>query len=343
VAEDTVQDPNNNPNEAQTEGFTFASPANTDPSVDSLSVEGQSTQDGGSTTTSDDTPTVTGQASDSDGTIADVRYQIDGGGFQSASPSDGTFDEGTEGFTFTTSSLSEGKHDLEVVAEDNDGDTSNTWNVEVTVDAEDPTVQSVETAPGSNDLYVTFSEGVDCGNVDNDWNFTNDSTQSLDGGEAQGSPDDVSNSANSALCVLGWPNDGVEADDFGALDYTGTSVTELTADNSQAKKFNNEDVIDTVAPTLDDITPDAANDEVTLTFSEGIACNTFDNADLDVKINGASTGYTVATCNDPDDQPVISTNNGFGVGDNIEVEVTGPFTDESGDNTASGSDSELAS
>jgi|GEM_PF-2685987 len=67
------------------------------------------------------TQTFTGTATDAASPIASVEYQIDGGVWIPAQPVDGAFDSLTEKYTFTTSALSEGWHQLEVRASDGAG------------------------------------------------------------------------------------------------------------------------------------------------------------------------------------------------------------------------------
>jgi hypothetical protein len=87
--------------------------------------------------TEDTTPTYTGTASVGfypnqrnvgwDVTlnrVANVEYRVDGGTWQNATASDGTFDGGTEGFTFTTAALSLGTHTVEARATDTTGNVT---------------------------------------------------------------------------------------------------------------------------------------------------------------------------------------------------------------------------
>jgi len=67
------------------------------------------------------TPTFTGTATDDASPIASVDYQIDGGEWIPAQPVDGDFDSLTEEYSFTTSVLLQGWHQLEVRASDGAG------------------------------------------------------------------------------------------------------------------------------------------------------------------------------------------------------------------------------
>jgi hypothetical protein len=68
--------------------------------------------------TEDTTPTFTGTATDTQSNIAGVEYKVDSGSWVAATASDGTFDSLSEGYTFTTSTLSTGEHTVYVRATD---------------------------------------------------------------------------------------------------------------------------------------------------------------------------------------------------------------------------------
>jgi hypothetical protein len=68
--------------------------------------------------TTDTTPTFTGTATDTQSNIASVEYRVDSGSWVAATASDGTFDSLSEGYTFTTSTLSAGEHTVYVRATD---------------------------------------------------------------------------------------------------------------------------------------------------------------------------------------------------------------------------------
>ncbi len=129
--------------------------------------------------TTDTTPTYTGSASvgyypnqsypGADCTvnrIANVQYRVDGGSWQNATATDGTFDGGTEAYTFTTSALSAGTHTIEVRAVDTAGNVTGTpypsdsitiassHSVTVTAGADPTTVAS----GGSVSLTATASD-----------------------------------------------------------------------------------------------------------------------------------------------------------------------------------------
>jgi hypothetical protein len=76
---------------------------------------------------SDNTPSITGTATEAIGTVSTVQFQMDGtgGSWSSCSADDSTFDESSEAFTCTPSSaLSDGSHTMYVRATDSNGNTT---------------------------------------------------------------------------------------------------------------------------------------------------------------------------------------------------------------------------
>jgi hypothetical protein len=77
--------------------------------------------------TADDTPTISGSATDSTATISNIQYQYDGTGgtWRNCTATDGAFDEATEEFTCTPNTgLSDGNHTIYVRATDSTGNTT---------------------------------------------------------------------------------------------------------------------------------------------------------------------------------------------------------------------------
>ncbi len=74
--------------------------------------------------TTDNTPTLSGAATDATTTIASVAYRVDSGSWTAATSVDGAFDEASEGYTFTTSTLADGSHTVEVRATDAAGNVT---------------------------------------------------------------------------------------------------------------------------------------------------------------------------------------------------------------------------
>lgn len=338
VASGVAQDSDNNPNPAQAIMFTFQL-VNDAPTIDSLSVDGDAASDGGTATTNDSSPVVNGQASDTDGTIADVEYSVDGGAFQSATAADGGFDEVSEAFTFTIAGpLSDGDHSLVVRAIDNDGG-QDTWSVTVTVGAAAPTIQSVLALPGSDEIRVTFSEDVTCPGTAGAlaaWVYDDQSVAD----DNDGSPSAINQSGGTNTCDLVFV--GLDVDDFGLLDYNqpGAAADQVqdTSGTPLATTLD-EDVVDGVAPTFDSV--DAAGADGTATvdaiFSEDLDCTTVSAGDFAVEVAGsgrnvasvACLGDTVTLTLEP---PLLA------AGQTVEVTydatAAGGIDDASGDNTA---------
>jgi hypothetical protein len=123
-----------------------------------------------SSPTNNPSPTFSGTASSTENNIASVEYKVDEGGWTAASASDGAFDSQSEGFTFTTSSLSDGSHTVWVRATDAAGGTTpeaNYASQSFTVDTVAPTVVSSSPESAASNvsrhpavLTATFSEDV---------------------------------------------------------------------------------------------------------------------------------------------------------------------------------------
>jgi hypothetical protein len=116
--------------------------------------------------TMDNTPTFTGTATDDQSNISSVEYKVDSGSWALATASDGAFDETSEGYTFTTSALSDGTHTVYVRATDA-ASTPNTTIADnyatdsFTVDTGAPSVTIVALSPDpTNDNTPTFTGTV---------------------------------------------------------------------------------------------------------------------------------------------------------------------------------------
>jgi hypothetical protein len=102
--------------------------------------------------------------------IATVSYRVDGGGWQQASPKDGTFDDYTEDYTFTMEGVPPGPHTIEVVAINSVGNTDQTPaqdNVTVDSPPSDPTI----TGPARGKPQVEYTYSVSSIDPDGDMAF----------------------------------------------------------------------------------------------------------------------------------------------------------------------------
>jgi hypothetical protein len=120
--------------------------------------------------TRDNTPTFTGTATDDQSNISSVEYRVDSGSWALATASDGAFDEISEEYTFTTSTLTDGAHTVYVRATDAASNTTTEDDYDsdsFTVDTTAPTVVSVSPEDEATGVAVdtvvtaTFSEAMD--------------------------------------------------------------------------------------------------------------------------------------------------------------------------------------
>jgi hypothetical protein len=120
--------------------------------------------------TEDNTPTFTGTATDTESNISSVEYRVDSGSWALATASDDAFDEISEEYTFTTSTLADGAHTVYVRATDAASNTTAEDDYDsdsFTVDTTAPTVVSVSPEDEATGVAVdtvvtaTFSEAMD--------------------------------------------------------------------------------------------------------------------------------------------------------------------------------------
>jgi len=100
--------------------------------------------------TNDNTPTFTGTATDTLTNISSVEYRVDDGSWTAATASDGAFNSLSEGYTFTTSALSDGAHTVYVRATDAATNTT----AEANYASDSFTVQTVTPGDGNGDGVV---------------------------------------------------------------------------------------------------------------------------------------------------------------------------------------------
>jgi len=178
--------------------------------------------------TNDDTPTYTGSASvglypnqSSPGynvtvnRIAGADYRVDGGSWQACTAVDGTFDSGTEAFTFTTATLSAAAHTFEVRATDTAGNvTQSPYSSDtLTISAHALTVTAGATpttvgSGGTSALSASFSDSSGHGIATWSW---------IDNGGGSFSP-----SASSQNPTYNAPTNLSDADVILLLTVTGT-------------------------------------------------------------------------------------------------------------------------
>ncbi|MFQ6122104.1 MAG: Ig-like domain-containing protein [Dehalococcoidales bacterium] len=136
--------------------------------------------------TTDTTPTFTGTATDNTTTIASVQYRIDGGTWTAASAVDGAFDEASESYTFTTSTLSAGSYTVEVRATDAAGNVTTPANYasdSFTVTIAAPAPAAAPGAPGAGAGAAGITSVL--GSVTEKGRFTEDVTAKSEDGNVE--------------------------------------------------------------------------------------------------------------------------------------------------------------
>lgn len=159
-----------------------------------------------SSPTGDSTPQFTGTATDSMTNISTIQYRIDSGEWIAISAIDGTYDEKTEEFNYSTSTLSEGSHTIYLRAFDSSGNTttevnytSSTFAVDLTV-PNSPGIDSPKsgeiltdntptfrgTGEGSSTILLTVSSDPKSYSTTTDdsgnWSYTIPDTDALEDG-----------------------------------------------------------------------------------------------------------------------------------------------------------------
>lgn len=118
--------------------------------------------------TTNTAPAIIGTATDTNGTIGGVYYQIDStsGSWSNCVANDGAFDEATETFTCTTTALTDGNHTYYVRAQDNDLEYSVNSSDNFLIDSTPPSIPSsvaFTTASSDNTPSITWGSATDAG------------------------------------------------------------------------------------------------------------------------------------------------------------------------------------
>src|SRR3990167_4191157 len=102
---------------------------------------------------SDNTPTLSGTATDTLGTVSNVQFQMDStsGSWTACTASDGSFNSASEAFSCTASTLTDGSHTMYVRATDSNGNTTSSSYASdsFTIDATTPVSIDLD-SPGDN-------------------------------------------------------------------------------------------------------------------------------------------------------------------------------------------------
>jgi hypothetical protein len=107
--------------------------------------------------TNDNTPTLSGTATDATSPITSVEYRVDGGDWITAEASNGTFDELSEDFIFTMAELGDGEHLVQVRATDTAENASLSASYTFTVDTTLPSLTLNPFLNYTNDNTPTLS------------------------------------------------------------------------------------------------------------------------------------------------------------------------------------------
>nr|MBP9686948.1 hypothetical protein [Candidatus Doudnabacteria bacterium] len=113
--------------------------------------------------TNDATPTLTGSATDADGTIASVQFQADttDGAWSNCTATDDTFDEATETVSCTPgSALSEGDHTIYFRTTDAANNTTAALDyasTSISIDLTGPVISGLSASPELNSVVITWT------------------------------------------------------------------------------------------------------------------------------------------------------------------------------------------
>lgn len=193
----------------------------------------------------DNTPTLSGTATDASGTVTDVQFQMDStaGAWTSCTASDGAFNSASEAFTCTASTLTDGSHTMNVRASDNNGNTTANGSVSTdtfTIDTTNPSVSltPISPDPGTNNTPTISGTASDATNPLTTIEFQVDSTV---GSWTACTADDgtIDETSETFVCTSGALSDGSHTIYVRATD----NVTNTSTNASDTF------VIDTNAPT----------------------------------------------------------------------------------------------
>lgn len=118
---------------------------------------------------SDNTPTVSGTATEAIGTVSSVQYQMDStaGSWSACTATDGSFNSASEAFSCTAATLSDGVHTINVRATDSSGNTTANGSVSTdtfTIDVTAPTGGSItytDSYHTTTSVVLTVGDGTD--------------------------------------------------------------------------------------------------------------------------------------------------------------------------------------
>lgn len=288
---------------------------------------------------------LTGTAAATESTIVNVQARIDGGAWQTAIPTQGTFSQAQEPFRLVLQDVPDGIRELTIRAIDADGLSSTLMTFTLAV-TKPPSAQltTAVTDPAQNRILLTFDQSVSC--VDTPtaraaWQFNNQSQHVPVVGQAAGAPDSIDPLINSAAsCALNYTTSGIRVSDYGTVSYTRPDPDHaVKAGDGQLQTVINSSVIDGFAPTLVSASINAAtnNRQILLTFSEPMLCRSFSQSDFWISVSGATNSFeiTAVDCSATSaDIRLTMAQFEFVAGMQVNVAVVIDVFDASGDNKA---------
>ncbi|MEK6823625.1 MAG: Ig-like domain-containing protein [Nanoarchaeota archaeon] len=210
----------------------------------------------------DNTPTLTGTATDITTNITNVEYRIDGGAWNSATPTDGAFDSNNEAYTLTTALLTDGIHTIEIRATDLAGNVETTYASDTfTIDLTEPdsTINALVPDPNNDNTPTLTGTATDITTI-----ITNIEYRINGGAWNPTTPTDGAFNSNNEAYILTTAvlADGVYTIEIRATDLAGNVETTYASDTF---------TIDTMAPIIDIIAPltlNVTNENYIITFTD---------------------------------------------------------------------------
>lgn len=223
---------------------------------------------------------LTGTAAATESTIVNVQARIDGGAWQTATPTQGTFSQAQEPFRLVLQDVPDGICELTIRAIDADGLSSTLMTFTLAV-TKPPSAQltTAVTDPAQNRILLTFDQSVSC--VDTPtaraaWQFNNQSQHAPVVGQAAGAPDSIDPLINSAAsCALNYTTSGIRVSDYGTVSYTRPDPDHaVKAGDGQLRQASGIAVVDLVNPEFLAVVVNTQVDasRVVLAFNKPVRC-----------------------------------------------------------------------
>jgi len=294
TAANTVQDPNNTPNVAETDTFTLAAAAVQAPTI--TLVTGPT---GGATTTASQ-PTWTGTAQAFQGrTIpaGGITASVDGGAFSAAGVTQ-TSGTGTANvsWSFTpTVPLSDAAHTVTFKVTDSGANTATTGPHNFVVNASPPAITSAVIDPVANTIRVVYNQAIDCNGTGGSSALTGAAFSYND--QSVANDDDGAGTAittvDGTTCDVTFGD--LTADDFGTLTYTQPALAASRVQDTSGTDAPSQSIAaqDVTAPTMTSVVAGAVGtNTVTVNMSEPIRCNDLGIDDFTVMVDGGARTVT---------------------------------------------------